>query len=118
VDRVSYCTHKVIFCMHNGFMPDMVDHINSNKLDNRIENLRLADKVTNGYNRGVQRNSKSGIKNVSWAKKANKWVVQITKDKKPAYCGYFEDLELAELVATEARSKFHGEYANHGGRLC
>ena len=35
-------------------------------------------------------------------------------NKKMRSLGSFDDLELAQLVAVEARNKFHGEYVNHG----
>ena len=54
--------------------------------------------------------NKSGSKNVHWNKQRNKWTVMIRVDKKQKYIGLFEDLELAELVATEARDKYHKEF--------
>lgn len=116
LDNNSYSIHKVIFCMHNGWMPEVVDHINLVRDDNRIENLRAATHVTNNYNKSVQKNNKIGVKNVCWHKSNKKWIVQITQNKKRVFKAYFKDLELAELVATEARNKYHGEFANHGGR--
>jgi hypothetical protein len=41
------------------------------------------------------------------------WVVNITVNRKRQYVGSFEDVELADLVATEARDLYHGAYARH-----
>ena len=117
LDGKSYSLHKVIFCMHNGWMPEVVDHINLVRNDHRIENLRAATHVTNNYNKTAQKNSKTGIKNVCWSKQNKKWFVQLTQNRKPVFKEYFDDLELAELVAMEARNLYHGEFANHGARL-
>ena len=114
LDSKAYSIHKVIFCMHHGWMPPIVDHINLVCDDHRIENLRAATHVTNNYNKIVQKNNKVGIKNVCWSKQNKKWFVQLTQNKKRIFKAYFDDLELAELVATEARNKYHGEFANHG----
>ena len=116
LDGKSYCLHKVIFCMHHGYMPEIVDHINGEKKDHRIENLRAANHVTNNYNRVTQRNNKLGLKNISWNKQNKKYWVQLTQNEKKIVSVMVDDLELAELVAIEARNKYHGEFANHGAR--
>lgn len=114
LDGKSYSIHKVIYCMHTGEIPVVVDHINGEYRDHRIENLRAADHHTNNYNKGVQSNNKLGIKNVCWNKQNKKWWVQVRAKGKTVLSAMFDNLELAELVAIEARNKFHGEFANHG----
>ena len=109
----KYLNHRLIFLMHYGHLPEMLDHIDNNPLNNRIENLRPATRKENGYNRSVQKNNNSGYKNVYWHKQAKRWSVTITFNKKIKYIGLFKDLELAGLVAQEARNKYHGEFACH-----
>lgn len=111
VDGVVYTLHRLIFIYHHGYAPKIIDHINNDRSDNRIENLREATQQQNCLNRRVHTNNKSGIKNVYFDKGCKKWGVQITVDQKRKLIGYFEDIELAELVAIEARSKFHGTFA-------
>jgi hypothetical protein len=115
LDKKSYSIHKVIYCMHKGEMPIVVDHINGDYKDHRIENLRAADHHTNNYNKGFQSNNKLGIKNVCWNAQNKKYWVQVRANGNNVVSKMFDDLELAELVAIEARDKFHGEFANHGG---
>ena len=100
--------------MHTGTMPIVVDHINLIRHDHRIENLRAADHHTNSYNKGVQKNNKLGMKNICWSKNNKKWLVQVMANGKRVVSSMFDDLELAQLVAHEARDKFHGAFANHG----
>jgi hypothetical protein len=114
LDRQSYSIHKVIFCMHHGYMPEVVDHINRVRDDHRIENLRAATHSTNNFNKVTQKNNKIGIKNVCWSKQNSKWLVQLMQNRKKVVNLYIEDLELAQLVAMEARNKYHGAFANHG----
>lgn len=116
LDGQAYSVHKVIFCMHNGFMPIVVDHINGIKDDHRLENLRAATHQSNNWNKVVQSNNKLGLKNISWHKQNQKYWVQLAKHGKKVVSVFVEDLELAELVAIEARNKYHGEFANHGVR--
>ena len=116
LDGQAYSIHKVIFCMHNGFMPEIVDHVNGDKSDHRIENLRAATHQSNNWNRVTQSNNKLGKKNISWHKQNQKYWVQLAKNGTKIVSVFVEDLELAELVAIEARNKYHGEFANHGAR--
>lgn len=108
-----WCMHKLIFFWHHGFVPEQLDHINRDTLDNRIENLRAASSTQNACNRGKFSNNTSGAKGVSWHGASQKWFVYVDVAKKRQNIGYFEDFELAELVALEAREKYHGLYANH-----
>lgn len=108
----EYPVHKIIYLLHHGKIPVVVDHINNNSLDNRIENLREADHQKNMYNRRVGINNKSGCKNVSWNKKSKSWQVHVRANKK-VHCWYVSDFELAELIAVEARCLYHKEFACH-----
>ena len=105
--------HRVIFMMHNNFLPKEIDHIDGNPLNNCIENLRETNRSSNMQNTKVLKNNTSGFKNVYWHKISNKWKVQLSVNKQRMFFGSFDDLELADLVAQEARNKYHGEYACH-----
>jgi hypothetical protein len=111
----QYLVHRVIFMMHHGWVADEIDHkIDiSNIKDNRIENLRAATHGQNSHNAKLPKNNTSGIKGVSWSNTSKKWYVQVVCSKVHVVKRYFDDIELAELVAIEARNKFHGEFARH-----
>jgi hypothetical protein len=113
IKNKKYLTHRLAWLYVYGEFPDThLDHINGDRGDCRISNLRKANYITNGYNRARPKNNTSGIKGVVWDKSANKWKVSIGVNGNKVYIGLFEDIELAELVATEARRKYHGEFAN------
>ena len=105
--------HRVIFLMHHSYLPEIVDHIDNNPLNNKIENLRAANRSTNGMNKKLRCDSTSGVKNVSWHKLRSTWQVSLNVNKKRKCIGYFKDLELADLVAQEARILYHGQFARH-----
>ena len=114
VNKQIFRRHRIVFAMHHGFMPEFIDHINGIKNDDKIENLREATKTQNQYNTKLRKNNTSGVKGITWHKRIEKWAIQITVNKKKHHIGYFDDIELAELVIQEARNKYHKEFANHG----
>jgi len=109
----NHLLHRLIFMYHHGYLPEFIDHINGNKVDNRIENLRPATKEQNCQNRIAHKNNTSGEKNVSWHIGKQKWGVSLHINGKKRYFGDYDDLELAALVAAEARDKFYGQFARH-----
>jgi hypothetical protein len=115
INNQKYKAHRLAWLYVNGEMPkNLIDHIDGNRSNNKISNLREATYQANSENYKTPKTNKSGVKNVSWYKGLNKWVVSINIKKTKKTIGYFEDLELAELVAVEARNKYRGEFANHG----
>ena len=117
VDYKIYGEHQLVFLHHHGYLPEQIDHIDGNKLNNKIENLRAADNSKNMMNRELLRNNTSGAKGVFWDREYNKWRVAVRSNGVLRSFGRYIDFELAELVATEAREKYHGVFANHGTYL-
>lgn len=114
INNKQYKTHRLAWLYVNGEIPtNLIDHIDGNRSNNKIFNLREATYQTNSENYRTPKTNKSGIKNVSWYKNLNKWVVSISIKKIKKTIGYFDDLEFAELVAIEARNKYRQEFANH-----
>lgn len=93
VDGVSYYAHRLAWIYENGdFTKEHIDHIDGDRSNNKILNLRPATPSENQLNRhGAQVNSKSGEIGVSWHKKAGKW--QVFKSKK--YLGLFDSIDGA-----------------------
>ena len=113
LDGKSYKSHRLVFMYHHGYFPKRVDHIDGNRFNNRIENLREVTASQNAQNSKFRKNNKSGFKNVHFEKRNQKWRVLLQVDGVAKSFGYYDDVELAGLVAAEARDKFCGQYARH-----
>jgi hypothetical protein len=111
----KYLSHRVIwFLVNKEQPPEYLDHINNDRLDNRIENLRAVSSKQNTYNTVLNIKNTSGVKGVSWHKHTGKWQARMRINDKEQYLGIFDNIEDAERVMKETREKIHGEYANHG----
>jgi HNH endonuclease len=106
-------THRIIFLMFHGYIPAMIDHINRNKDDNRIENLREVTKSQNELNKGISKRNTSGIKGVTFDKDLNKWKAQLYIDGKVTHLGVFKDKQEAAKVVQQKRNEVHGDFAVH-----
>jgi hypothetical protein len=87
-----------------------VDHIDNNRTNNNINNLRWATLSENGMNALMSKNNTSGFKGVTFDKKRNKWVAQITFDNKGMLIGRYhtkeEAIEARKLKALELFGEF------------
>ena len=108
----AYLGHRLVWLYCTGSWPkEFIDHIDGNRLNNRIENLRNASRSDNNRNVALQRNNKSGYKGVSFMKRDSVWVAQITHDRKNYFLGRFKTPEEAYSAYCAAARKLHGEFA-------
>ena len=89
-----------------------IDHINNNRLDNNIENLRFSTVQENNWNTGLLPKNKTGIKGVSFDKKKNKWRVQISINRKKIHVGYYTNIDDAKQARINIANKLFGEFTN------
>lgn len=114
--RVYFC-HRLAWLYEYGEFPSkFMDHINGDRQDNRISNLRQVSLSQNGFNRKMQSTNTSGVKGVSWCKEMKKWRAVIMHEGKHIHVGYFvEKIEAAEAIE-KVRNELHGAFANNGGK--
>lgn len=113
VNKKTYLTHRLIFLYHHGYLPEMVDHIDGNPLNNNIENLREADKYQNQYNAKKRSDNKTGVKGVHICPTTGKYIANIRLDGQRIYLGSFLDLQSAEEIIKQTRLNFHKEFTKH-----
>lgn len=96
LDTVLYKAHRLAWLYTHGEWPATgLDHINRDKADNRIENLRMADQSVNMHNTAARNNSKSGVAGVTWRADRKKWNARIKVGYKNFNLGLFDDMQAA-----------------------
>lgn len=104
--------HRVAWAIYHGSWPALdIDHINCDKTDNRISNLRLASPSENKRNTKVYKNNKSGFKGVFWGKSAKSWVARIGVSGSQIHLGKFNSPEEAHAAYCKASKMYHGEFS-------
>lgn len=115
IDYKTYSIHHLAWLYCYGIFPqNELDHINGNKHDNRICNLRNADRYINMQNEvRPRKNSKSGILGVTFRSDRNKWIASIHingRSGKRLHLGQFDTAEEAQNVYLEAKRKYHAGF--------
>ena len=114
INGEAYKTHRIAWLLYFGKMPDGdIDHINRDRGDNRICNLRMVDRSTNQRNRKISKNNTSGHTGVSYHKRDGLWRASINVNGKELILGNYDEKRdailrrrLAEIAA--------GYHPNHG----
>jgi hypothetical protein len=104
---------RIIYEMHHGDLVGKaeVDHIDFNRQNDKIENLRSCTSAENKQHKGLRSDSTSGYTGVSWHKTCGKYVAQISIGGKLTRLGYFADPIEAAAAYDVAALKYHGEFA-------
>lgn len=103
--------HRLVWVYVSGKYPKMkLDHINGDKTDNRIQNLREVNDIQNSINRKTHSNNTSGHKGIKYDKRRNHWVANIGMCGKMRYLGSFPSKEQAVSAYICAAENIHGDY--------
>ena len=89
-----------------------VDHINNNKIDNNVNNLRWATAKENQYNQKLSKANKCGVKGVCYNKRDKKWRASITVDGIKIHIGSFDTMEEAKQARIKRANKAFGVFIN------
>ena len=113
IKGVNYYAHRLAWLLEHGCMPSIVDHIDGNKDNNRIDNLREVTQSINMSNKVMSKYNKTGFNGVSWCNFYKKYVSYINIDKKRKTIGYYKIKEDA-INARKEYSKRNGYTVSHG----
>ena len=116
INNKSYRVHRLILCMVSGVMPKFVDHINHNRSDNSLKNLRAVSRTDNGKNQSQSKSNTSGVTGVDWLAKNNMWVSRIYHNNRRIYLGSFAKFSEA-VDARKLAEVAYGYHKNHGEKI-
>lgn len=110
IDGRRYYAHRLAWLHVHGTWPEpQIDHINRNRSDNRLANLRPATQSQNQSNAAMPISQASGVRGVLW--NGRKWVAKITVKRQPIHIGCFDDLAAARAARSAVAKQHFGEFA-------
>lgn len=110
VDKIKLRASHIVWALCHGRWPALeLDHVNGDKQDDRIENLREATHQQNGWNQPASPRNTSGVKGVHFHKKNRKWTATIRAGA-PQHLGSFDSCEAAAVAYNAAATRLHGEF--------
>lgn len=108
LDHTKYRAHRLAWLYVCGVWPtEELDHINRDRSDNRVANLRLASRPENSQNTSPKRSNTSGRKGVSWHARTGRWRAHLTLNRRGIHLGYFRDINDAIAARKAAEAKYH-----------
>ena len=118
VDNKLYTLHRIAILLATGVYDKtvQVDHINHDRSDNRLENLRVVSRAENMRNKSKQNTNKTGITGVILIytpKGTKRYMANIVYNNKPIFLGNYDTLEEAAAARKAAEIKY-GFHENHG----
>jgi hypothetical protein len=109
IGDVKFLAHRVVYAVHHGFWPfEQIDHINRDRSDNRVINLRPANSSQNGQNKSLLSNNTSGFVGVT--KRRGRWGAQIMLRGSTVRLGHFDTPQEASVAYLSAKREMHPFY--------
>lgn len=107
-----YQAHRIVWKLVFGTDPNVIDHINGDPSDNRVENLRSCSFADNARNYSKPLGGSSAYRGVCWVKRDQKWAARISNGVGGKHSlGNFDDEVSAARAYDQAARELHGEFA-------
>lgn len=112
IDKNAYFLHRLVWMYVHGDDPGLqeIDHKDRNPLNNRIDNLRLADRQQQVANQSLRSDNTSGHRGISFTKSNGRWRALIRVDGSRKHLGYFDTAEEAAAAYEHAALQRHGQF--------
>lgn len=111
--KKHYLLHRLIWLYVYGVWPTQIDHIDHNRSNNQLINLRDVSAKQQQYNMSLRKTSSTLANGVSVIKRTNKYRAYINNNGKQVHLGVFDTLQKAQ-TARQAADLQHGYHSNHG----
>jgi hypothetical protein len=112
---VGYRGHRIMWALCHGSWPlNILDHINGDRADNRLVNLREINPIDNSLNLGMHARNTSGVSGV-WKNKNGSWTAVVHFRGRKIYLGQFPSIGEAAMARAKAECEY-GFHPNHGKR--
>ncbi len=115
LNSIHYKAHRLAWLYVYGNTPNIIDHIDGNRANNKIENLRNATNLINSRNQKKNKNNKSGVSGVHLNGRDSKWYVTVSVLGKKKFLGSFDSVDDAINTRIEY-NKLNGFSDTHGAR--
>lgn len=113
LNKKLYMAHRLAWLYAKGHYPcNQVDHINGNRSDNRLCNLRVCDNTQNSFNSKIRKDNTSGFKGVHFYKRTGKWTACGRVNKKLQHLGTFDTAQDASDAYNKFAKESHGDFYN------
>lgn len=113
LESITYYAHRLAWLYVFGRMPQAIDHIDHDRANNRIDNLREVPHEDNVRNQSKRSDNSSGVTGVSYVAGRKKFFAYIQVDGKTLGLGRFTDFSAAVAARKEAE-QLYGFHPNHG----
>lgn len=110
------CAHRIAWAMTHGEWPEFIDHIDGDRSNNKLSNLRNVTRGQNARNKAKPSNNKSGVIGVSWYKGESRWVAEIKHEGRKISLGRYTVFEDAVKARKDGEARY-GYHENHGRDL-
>jgi len=121
IDNKLYTVHRLVWFYSYGYFPKYLDHVDTDRANNRLSNLRECLPQQNSFNAKLSKANKSGVKGLFYNRQQRTYVATVKVHNK-SYSKRYTRVEEGDMVVIEAaklwltntRNLLHGEFANHG----
>lgn len=108
----TYLAHRLAWVMTHGRWPEMeIDHVNRDRTDNRLINLRECSHAENSKNRNIYASNTSGTTGVHWDRNAKRWIAYIGGGREKRHLGCFSSIEAAAAARSAAEKEVYGDFS-------
>lgn len=108
IDGVNHKAHRLAWLYHYGTLPSqLIDHMDRDKANNGIKNLRDVSQFVNMQNvEGLRKNNTSGFEGVYFHKQSGRWRAEIKISGRPKYLGAFLTPEAAHVARAAGKKVY------------